>query len=103
MNVVNWDNTDLKDLYLNKKLSSVDIAKRGGCSSRAVQYQLAKLGVERRNLKEADFNLRLKLGNYKVFSPYSSDANVLFDFQTDDLMEARTEVRKYKEKVLWVK
>jgi len=47
------DIEEVKDLYLNKKLSTVQIAKKMNCSSRLITETLEKMGVERRDLEEA--------------------------------------------------
>jgi hypothetical protein len=42
---VNWDDVDLEDLYVNKKITQVSIAAILGCSGSAVRKRLKKVGL----------------------------------------------------------
>ena len=49
------NNDVVYDMYVNKKMSSTQIAKEFGCSHRTILLKLRKIGVERRNLSESQF------------------------------------------------
>ncbi|OHB17363.1 MAG: hypothetical protein A2913_00905 [Parcubacteria group bacterium RIFCSPLOWO2_01_FULL_40_65] len=43
----------LKNLYIQEKKSSAEIAKLFNCSERTINYWLAKYGVKKRSISEA--------------------------------------------------
>jgi hypothetical protein len=57
----NLDIEEIKDLYLNQKLSAYEIGKLKKCSDETIRYQLKKHNIPLRNIKQAN-SLNTKSG-----------------------------------------
>jgi hypothetical protein len=61
----NLDIEELKELYLNQKLSACQIAKIKKCSDETIRYQLKKHNIPLRNIKEANsLNIKYGIGHH---------------------------------------
>lgn len=58
----NLDINELKDMYLNQKMSACQIAKIKNCSDETIRYQLKKHNIPLRDIKQAN-GLKNKTGN----------------------------------------
>ncbi len=73
------DKNILQDLYIKKKLSSVEIAKRCKCSPGKVNYWLAFHKISKRTISEAIYNQKNPKGDPFFFMP-PGNLNQMFLF-----------------------
>ena len=69
----------LVDSYINKKMSTAQIAKHVGCSENKINYWLAKYEIQKRTISDAIYELRNPLGDpFKIIKPETLQQGILF-------------------------
>jgi hypothetical protein len=69
----------LSDLYINKKQSSSQIAKKLNCSENKINYWLAKYEIKKRTISDAIYDLKNPLGDpFAIKQPKTLRQGVLF-------------------------
>lgn len=61
MKLTKEDDNLIKKLYVDKKMSTTEIAKQFNVSHRTIILHLNKLGIKRRTLHESQYNYRGKI------------------------------------------
>lgn len=75
MKLTKEDDNLIKELYVDKKMSTTEIAKQFNVSHRTIILHLNKLGIKRRTLHESQYNYRGK-DIPKEFSNYNTMYNL---------------------------
>ncbi len=76
---LNIDMKKMVDMYVNQKMSCVDIAKRFGCSKQTIRYRLLLCGVKLRRNSEASELAVWKWWSRAVEGGKKSSGNHMYD------------------------